>query len=219
VAGALAGVTGYLVEAKAAIRNLIDAGIPISVNAVVTRLNVLHLDQLVSELIHWEVPRLVISPYSLPYPLRPSAARLMPECRPLHPLVEKLNQKFGGRIAIEVGSAETPQDGSSCGEKMLCEVGLRTLDVLPDGRVSRCRYMWYEPDLAVGDLKKESLLEIWTGSRLQARYAPHKELYEGTACSSCGSFSGCNQRGRCFLSAKMNNDRLFAPDSHCKAQQ
>jgi MoaA/NifB/PqqE/SkfB family radical SAM enzyme len=199
--------------------NLLEAGVQVSVNAVATRLNILHLDQLVGELHHLGVPRVVISPFSLLYPVRPSAARLLPGSQPLRPLVEDLNRKFANKIAIEVGSAETPEEGTSCRERMVCEVGLRTLDVLPDGRVTRCRYMWYEPSLIVGDLKEESLLEVWLGSRLRDRYAPSEKLYEGTACSGCGSFAGCHERGRCFLTAKMKSNQIFGPDSYCKAEQ
>jgi len=218
-AGALAGSSGYLGEAKATICNLLGAGLRVSANAVATRLNISHLDELVGELQDMGVPRVVISPFSLPYPVRPSASRLLPESQPLRPLVEELNRKFTNKIAVEVGSAETPEEGTSCGERMVCEVGLRTLDVLPDGRVTRCRYMWYEPNLIVGDLKEESLLEIWSGSRLQARYAPSEKLYEDTACNGCRSFAGCHERGRCFLTAKMKSSRIFGPDSYCKAEQ
>lgn len=216
VANALAGSADYLVEAKQTLRNLIDAGVPTAVNAVATRLNRSHLSGLVEQLIDLKVPRLMISPYSLPYPLRPAAANLLPSPQPLAPLIAELAEKYGDRISIEAGTAEIPEsEGSPCGSNLACQIGVRSLDLLPNGRVSRCRYMWYEPDLVVGDLKEESLMDVWNGSRLHARYAPGQELYAESACGTCGSFSRCHERGRCFVTAKMAHGKLFAPDAYC----
>lgn len=214
-ADALAGAPGFFDEAGVALRALLDAGVRVFVNAVVTKVNAAHVRALVEHVIGLGVPKLRLSPYSEPYPRRPAAARLVPDRISLHDLVSDLTDEFGHRLALEVGPAETPDGGGPCGDKLLCEVGLRTLDVLPDGRVTRCRYMPGESALVVGDLRHDTLLDIWNSTRLASLSTPDEQAYEGTGCHGCGSFSRCNQRGRCFYTARLAGGRLHAPDARC----
>jgi radical SAM protein with 4Fe4S-binding SPASM domain len=218
-ADALAGAPGYLGEASTAIAALVEAGVPVLVNAVVTRVNAEHLGSLVRLAIDLGVPRLRLSPFAEPFPRREAAARLVPAPINLHARVRGLMDQYGHRIAIEVGPAETPDSEGlePCGSSMLCEVGLKTLDVLPDGRVTRCRYMPHESGLIVGDLRQETLLDVWNGPRLRALYAPPTADYAGTACHDCGSFGSCNRRGRCFYTAHVSTGRLHGPDVWCTA--
>ena len=214
-ADALAGSPGFFDEASTAIRSLLDAGVNVYVNAVVTRVNVSHVQGLVEHAITLGVPRLRLSPYSEPFPRRKAAALLVPDPIRLHDVVTRLQGDYGDRITLEVGPAETPDGGGPCGDRLLCEVGLRTLDVLPDGRVTRCRYMPHEVSLIVGDLREDTLLDIWRGARLAALYAPTASEYAGTSCHDCGGFTRCNERGRCFYTATLASGRLHAPDAWC----
>jgi len=217
IAGALAGARNYLAEATASLGALRQAGVRVRVNAVATRLNIDHLDELVRGMIALGVPTLTVSPFADPIPLRRSAQGLAPAGESLSTRVATLRDRYGGRITLEIGSGEAFGPGSivSCGDRLLCEVGIRTLDVLPDGSVTRCRYLPDQRALVVGDLKTESLMDVWKGPRLAALYAPSPEAYAGTACSGCGSFGRCNARGRCFASALSTHERLHAPDAAC----
>lgn len=107
-AAALAGAPGYLGEAKNTVSSLLEAGIPVELNAVASRLNIHHLDLLVRLAIDLGVPALSISPFRLSYPQRPSAQRLVPPPVNLEDIVNGLNQRFGHKILIKPGgSAES----------------------------------------------------------------------------------------------------------------
>jgi len=213
-AAALAGAPGYLAEATQTVRTLADAGIAVDVNAVLTKINVDHLEMLASYVADLNVTRLKISPFSLPYPSRPPAERLMTDAR-VETHVARLQELFDGRLNIELGGEADPTSEVACGSSIVCEIGTRALDVLPDGSVSRCHYLPGVPVLKVGSLCTQSIVEVWNGSRLRALSQPGRDAYEGTACFSCGGHDACNARGRCYVSALQNTTRLHAPDDFC----
>jgi pyrroloquinoline quinone biosynthesis protein E len=215
-AAALAGAPGYLEEATRAVRSLLAAGIPVEINAVATRINIEHLDLLVDLALSLAVPKLSISPF-IPPPWRSRAARLLPTAADLVAIFERLRQRYGHLIALELRgpTAEQADTEERAGSRTVCEVGKRTLHILPDGHVTRCHYLPANPDLVVGSLQRQTLLEIWTGASLAALCNPERPVYAGTACSSCDAFTRCNARGRCYLAAFTRANRLYAPDTYC----
>lgn len=215
-AAALAGASGYLDEAKTAIAALLEAGIPLEVNAVATRVNVHQLEPLVQLAVALGVPKLTVNAYTLPYPLRPASLRLLPTEVALPDIVHTLQQRYGHRIALHVGSSAAGAGWEPCSAQAVCDIGLRDLHVLPDGRVTRCRYLPGHDELIVGTLQQQTLLEIWEGTRLATLSSPARSAYDGTACRGCGSFNACNTRGRCYFTALVRAGRLHAPDDFCR---
>jgi radical SAM protein with 4Fe4S-binding SPASM domain len=218
-AGWLAGVPGYLNYAKESIASLLEAGLAPEVNAVVTAWNADHMVELADLLVHMGVPQLKISRFNPPYPARVAAEPLGTQAS-IPDLAADLRQRFGDRIRIKV-DLSSMTDGSSgvkCGEYMVCEVGTRALDVLPDGSVTRCHYLPWRKDLVAGSLQTSTLLDIWNSSALNALTRPPREAYAGESCQTCDSFEGCHSRGRCYVSALIRTDKLFAPDTFCTAE-
>lgn len=214
-AAALAGSPGYLGEASQTVRALLEAGIDVSVNAVLTRLNVDHLEPLASYVAGLGVKRLKISPFTSPYPRRLPAERLLTTER-VDKHVEELQRSFGGRgLAVELGGEQDPVTEVACGSSIVCEIGTRTLDVLPDGSVSRCHYLPGVEELKVGSLRSQTILEVWEDARLRALSRPDRDAFSGTDCSSCEGHQACNARGRCYVSSLQSTGRLHAPDAFC----
>ena len=218
VASALAGAPGYLEEAEETIRSFIQAGIPLKVNAVVSRANQGFLGELAERLIDLGVSELAISPYVPPQSARTNVLQLAPPTGSLVADVAKLKNRCGDRLRIQAGGSTIP-DGlteRACGRHVDCDVGIDALDVLPDGRVTRCRYLPNEEALIVGDLKAQSLMDIWDGAALARFRNPTRSEYGNTLCCDCGGFEACNSRGRCYFTALAGHGRLHAPDVFCK---
>jgi radical SAM protein with 4Fe4S-binding SPASM domain len=153
----------------------------------------------------------------LPHPARAASRRLVPDPElDLAARVRELREQFGKRLAIRMGSAEETGGAAFSGERPVCDVGVRELHVLPDGRATRCRYLPGRDELAVGSLNEQSILDIWNGPRLGALVDPSRAVYAGTACASCAGFAACNRRGRCYVSALEGGGRLHAPDAFCR---
>jgi pyrroloquinoline quinone biosynthesis protein E len=217
IASALTGAPGYLWEAEEAIRAFKAAGICLKVNAVVSRVNQGSLDQLAEKLIDLGVPELAISPYVAPHPARTNALQLAPPGGSFSLDVERLKNRYGEQIRIVAGGSMIPDDLTerACGRNVDCDVGIGALDVLPDGRVTRCRYLPDEEGLVLGDLKEQTLMDVWESTALRRLQNPARPEYTGTRCQDCGGFDACNSRGRCYFTAFRNHGILHAPDVYC----
>jgi PqqA peptide cyclase len=217
IADGLAGSKGYLSEAVRSLRELLDAGVSLQVNAVATAQSTSKLRELVSLCVSIGVPELTVSPYMEPSFARSSHSKLIRFGPPLPQIVARLREEAGPVIKLNVGSAEAAASGSSidCSERLLCEVGIRTLDLLPDGRVTRCRYAPHDDGLIVGDVRSQSLLDIWSGRQLLEMTYPTADQYGDSACASCDSLTRCNTRGRCVVSSRLSHGKYFAPDAAC----
>jgi radical SAM protein with 4Fe4S-binding SPASM domain len=129
--------------------------------------------------------------------------------------VYRLARQFAGALIIESSGSALPEE-RPCGNEQACDVGFTALDVLPDGSVTRCRYLPDHPALIVGNLNESSLLEIWRSQALAALTDPQPAPYEGTACHGCQGFAACNSRGRCYYTALAGSGRIHAPDAFCR---
>jgi MoaA/NifB/PqqE/SkfB family radical SAM enzyme len=217
-AAALAGSPGYLDEATQTVRALVEAGLDVEVNAVLTKLNVEHLEPLASYVADLNVKRLKISPFISPYPRRLPAENLVTSVK-AEKRVEEMQKLFAGRgLEIELGGEQDPTSAVACGSNIVCEIGTRALDVLPDGSVSRCHYLPGVQELKVGSLCTQSILEVWNSPQLRALSQPDRGAYVGTACCSCEGHQACNARGRCYVSSLQSTGQLHAPDAFCSRE-
>ena len=216
-AAAMAGARGYLTEATETLQNLLDVGLDLEVNAVVTKINVNFIEGLAAFLTDRGVKRLRLSPFHAPYPRRETAERWAVAFDHSQ-VVAELAPKFADRnLEISAGNGGTWTASEPCGSAV-CEIGTSALDVMPDGSVSRCHYLATTPEMRVGSLRTSSLLDIWKGPRLSALTRPPRSVFSGSACSTCNGHDACNSRGRCYLSALTEQARLHAPDAYCTRQ-
>ncbi len=205
---------GYLAEATQAIRALAAAGVPVTVHAVVTRVNRDGLDELAELAADLGAERLTFGPPSFPgEPER--AARLLPPEIDWSDRAARLGKRCSGRLTVEAVGAPVPTAALGDASRRVCASGFSTLDVLPDGRVTLCRLLPDRESLIVGDLRHQDLAEVWNGKRLMELVAPPPERFAGSACAGCAAFDACNRRGRCYLQALEDHGRLYAPDPFC----
>lgn len=215
-AAKLSGARNYLAEATEALRALVETPINLEVNAVATQLNVEGLEILSDYLVKLGVPKLKIRRFNASYPARPSA-----HCFATPPFLSErvrlIEAKHKGRLSIELDARDPSKTelSFSCADHAVCEVGTRSLHVMPDGSVSRCRYLPDTPEMVVGSLLTSTLLDIWNSVELHSLTRPTRKPFEGTSCFQCGSHETCNSRGRCYVSSLMNAGRLHAPDRYC----
>lgn len=221
VADALAGHRGYLGEAVTAISASLKAGLRLRVNAVATSPSATRLQDLAELCQSLGVPRLTISPYMEPSFARSAHVKLIRLGPPLAEIVDDIRARVGPGIELDVGSAEAAASSTwiDCSDRLFCEVGIQTLDVLPDGRCTRCRYAPNDEELVVGDLRSQSLLETWNGAPLRDLTYPGSEAFGDTSCGTCGALERCNSRGRCVVGAKLAHNRIHAPDAACEWQR
>lgn len=97
-----------------------------------------------------------------------------------------------------------------------CVEGAKGLTILPDGRVTKCEHWRYGDEMIFGDLRHQSIMEVWNSDLLREINWPSRERFSGTPCARCKEFDGCNNhRGRCSLTALQKFGSIYAPDIHC----
>ena len=97
-----------------------------------------------------------------------------------------------------------------------CSRGRTSLAILDDGAAAVCHGAAEKSDeLRVGDLKIQSIMEVWLSPALKEIISPDRERFRGTACHGCSNLDSCNVRGRCFYQALYLNGKIFSSDQAC----
>jgi radical SAM protein with 4Fe4S-binding SPASM domain len=114
-------------------------------------------------------------------------------------------------VSVQLKIETIPQRASGRG----CVEGLRGLTFLPDGRATKCEH-WRGEDLIYGDLRRQSILEVWNSAALERFNCAPRASFAGTICERCKQFDQCSdKRGRCMESALRHSGSPFAPDVYC----
>ncbi len=182
---------GSFAAAVAGIKNLLDAGVKVSVNATLSKLNAPHFPELAELAASWGVPRLGFSrlvPYGRGVSLIDQALSV-PEVKDFY---EKfLSWKIEG-VVITSGDPVASQMLLPAPEEDLgdfplggCAAGVSGLTLLPDGGVIPCRRL----PIPLGNVRTESLREIWAASPALERLRD-RSGYRGK-CGKCQRWANC----------------------------
>ena len=93
--------------------------------------------------------------------------------------------------------------------------------VLPDGKVSACEQLYWHPQFIIGDLKKQSIEEIWNSPKAWELYNLSQGVFrKESVCSHCKIFDFCNLENhrRCFVKVikAYGKDKWDYPDPRCQ---
>ena len=200
------------------VRNLLQAGVKVSLNATISRMNAGYFQEMVGLAIELGVPRLGFS-------------RLVPSGRGKDLLddmltidetkrfyegilamqVEGLEIATGDPMAAQMNASTPADDDTNAFPAGGCAAGVSGLTILADGTVTPCRRL----PIALGKVGENSLREIWATSPVLEQLR-NKELYQGK-CGKCPRWSacrGCRAIAYAFAQAQGNPDFL-APDPQC----
>ncbi len=115
--------------------------------------------------------------------------------------------------------ADTEEDKSKTyKERAFCTANRRGPVVLPDGQVTVCEELYFHPDFIIGDLHKNTLMEIWNSSRALELARPSQESVPNGACKNCPDYRECHDYlGRCYREAlkAYGYDKQHWPDPRC----
>lgn len=75
-----------------------------------------------------------------------------------------------------------------------CSANTMHMFVLPDGQVTICEQLYWKKNFIIGDLKKETIEEVWNSKRALYLANMKKEDYsESSACRNCSIFDKCKK--------------------------
>ncbi len=220
----LTGVNNYLDRAKATTANLIAAGLNPRIKCVVTPYNWQEAGQIVELFSSLGARRFQFVRYGRSiyrhtddlFLTREQKLRLS-ESMPL--LVAKHR---GIEIVFqdETGEPRTDEQRRKDWEqRAVCTGGRAALIVLPNGDVSLCEQLPHLPENVVGNLLRESVLEIWNGAAIDKFIHPERSKFEGTVCCSCPDFDDCHRgRGYCYRDSLSAFDSVYDAPPGCPRQ-
>lgn len=103
--------------------------------------------------------------------------------------------------------------------RAICTANLRSFTVLPDGRVTICEELYDHPQFIIGDLTKQTIMEVWNSPKaLDLFYLKKEEIDKESKCYTCAEFRKCREtRGVCWKEVLMayGKDKWDYPDPRC----
>lgn len=142
--------------------------------------------------------------------------------------IEKINlkKKFSFNIN-EVNVEENLNNISNEEKKKLfedrstCSGNLYAMYILPDGKVTICEELYWNPHFIIGDVTKQSIKDIWNSKEAtNLFYLTQDNISEDSPCKTCNLFEECrgdNVKKICWRDTikAYGNDKWDYPDYRC----
>jgi pyrroloquinoline quinone biosynthesis protein E len=208
----IAGYDGGFARKRALAAEVVRLRLPLTVNAVMHRANIDHLEAMVDLALALGASRVEIAHVQYYGWALKNRAMLMPTREQVERaarLVEELRARHHGRIVID---AVVPDYYARLPKPCVGGWGRRSLNVTPAGKVLPCHAAESITELEFWNVRDHSLADIWAGS-------PAFNAFRGTAwmkepCASCArreiDFGGC----RCQAFALTGDARAADPVCH-----
>lgn len=135
--------------------------------------------------------------------------------------VEKLSQT--SKVKISKNDRITCQsDINNYGEfknRSLCSANVDGFIILPDGKVTICEELYWNPKFVVGDLLANNILEVWNSDKAKNLWnIQRSRMSEDNQCGKCQDFDNCRYGlGVCWkmiIMAYGDENHLY-PDPRC----
>ena len=208
----IAGYQGAFARKRALASEVVDLKIPLTVNAVMHRGNIDHLEAMVELALALGASRVEIAHAQYYGWALKNRTALMPteeQVRRAAATVEELRRKHHGEIVID---AVVPDYHARLPKPCVGGWGRRSLNVTPNGKVLPCHAAESIPGLEFWSVREHALADIWA-------HSPAFNAFRGTnwmkePCLSCArrdiDFGGC----RCQAFALTGDARATDPVCH-----
>lgn len=112
------------------------------------------------------------------------------------------------------------EGGSKNFEGAACSANVSNMMVLPDGNVTICEQLYWHPDFIIGNIKDNTIEEIWNSPRALALWNLRQEaINPKSPCHKCKDFDDCfKTANRCYANIlkAYGADNSDFPDPRCK---
>ena len=207
---------GSFSGSRKGIKHLLDAGLKVTLNTTLSRVNANYFMDLIGLASNFGVHRLGFSRL-VPSGQGEAMLKDMLSSNEIQDLYRKIFSVDTGSLEIVTGDPVASQLGTS-GDTENCDLltggcaaGLSGLTILPDGTLVPCRRL----HIPIGNIKRDSLREVWaTSGVLEA--IRDRGRYQGKCgdCDRWASCRGCRAIAYAFSKAGGGNDFL-AEDPQC----
>ena len=224
-------IANYLVEvpnfpdrAFTSIKNALDAGLPVSVKAVITPYNILTIPRLYRKLKAIGVKIINLATYSRSgYHHTDDLFCNNESFQWLQREIETLNKEFpkddvdihNGRPTFEIAPFESRKEAWK--KRSFCPAGHTSMMICADGKVVPCEQMPETDEYFCGDVSYQSIMEVWNGDRLKnMTHGVSREKFKGTECYDCDEREECHYiMGYCIRDLALFFGNIYQPPLNC----
>jgi len=100
-----------------------------------------------------------------------------------------------------------------------CTGNIENFYILPDGKVTICEELYWNSNFIIGDLTKQSIMEVWNSSKAMGLFNLSKEMVQDKSkCKICKEFENCHKvPGVCWklVVEAYGNENWTYPDPRC----
>lgn len=222
--------SGYFDRMKDSIFCLRKHGIDIQINTVLTNVNdksndidsIYEFIDTIDQIAYWEIRVPEVSIYNLT-----SYLKIQPNRKALSECLKYIHDNIipKARFKILINDSALNLNLRCCNESCIafpggsCGALKENMFILPDGKVSICEQLYWLKDFVIGDVKYQSIQEIWSSERATNLYSNIISLYKKSEiCSQCASLQTCaaNKR-KCWVKIlrAYNTMDISYPDPRC----
>ena len=123
----------------------------------------------------------------------------------LKTIVEQRNRECNATLSFLDYQEEltVEQRRASFPYRTMCTGNVQGFFVLPDGKVTLCEQMYWHPFFILGDLKRQSIMEMWDSEQALSKWNfSQKEVRDESPCKCCDEFNKCRRGlGNCWRMA------------------
>ncbi|MCD8029671.1 MAG: SPASM domain-containing protein [Bacteroides sp.] len=133
---------------------------------------------------------------------------------------DKVNYPIRSVRPMNNNDVKDPKAGrSDFFKRGLCSGNYSGFFILPDGQVTLCEEFYWMPEFILGDITKNTLLEVWNSEKSKRLFdLPQEEYPKDSLCSSCKEFVKCRSvRQVCWKETVkvFGQDKWYYPDTNC----
>lgn len=110
--------------------------------------------------------------------------------------------------------------GSKNFEGPKCAANISNMVILPDGNVTICEQLYWNPNFIIGNIANNGIEEIWNGSKALSIWKKDiRSIKNDSQCKCCKDFKDCFDFGnRCYANIikAYGDDNIDYPDLRCQ---
>ena len=221
----MVGVEDYHKQAFRALHNLREAGLRVRLNTVMTP----HNAALAEDLLRFagemgNIFRVQFSAYGRSlfrhrdtlFAEEADIAKVEAAVARVAPDYPHMDIAVGGGAMPPAEDPETRQ--LEWTRRAFCTANRDAFVILPDGRVTVCEELYDHPAFIIGDLKHQSVMEMWNSDAARGLLHPDRDSVPDGPCASCDYFEECSaNRGRCWRDVLKSYgwNKPHYPDPRC----
>jgi radical SAM protein with 4Fe4S-binding SPASM domain len=211
------------------IQNALDAGLPVIVKSVITPYNILTIPRLYRELRCLGVKEIIkLTMYSRSGYHHTDDLFNHPETYEwLEKQVSRLREEYpddfitigNGYPQPEPPAKKDPSEESLrsfVSQRSRCAAGRNSMMICADGKVIPCEQMPEIDELFVGDVRTQSIQEVWDGQKLHDMTLYPEDKLRDTPCHGCKLYHECIvHMGLCIRDLYQYYGKLYATPREC----